>query len=267
MQALLAGFFFVFGAIIGSFLNVVVWRLPRGKHLGGRSYCPQCHKQLTALELVPVVSWLFLRTRCKGCKKVISARYPIVELLAGALSLGVFWVFMPQDVADWLMVARALFITYVLIVVFIIDLEHYLILDKVMLPASIIVCCFNIVLTFLQAGALFAVQGIFISGIAAAAFAFLFFGAIWYISKGAWLGFGDVKYVIFMGLCLGFPQIVVGLMLAFYLGALVSIPLLLFQKKGLKSMLPFGTFLSVATFIALLYGNAIFVWYLAMLGL
>jgi leader peptidase (prepilin peptidase)/N-methyltransferase len=142
---------FCLGTIFGSFLNVVVWRLPNNLGLGGRSFCPNCKHQLKALELVPILSYVGLRGKCKNCKNSISIRYPLIEVITGVLTVVVFIFFWPNNLLETLILVRNVVITYTLIAIFIIDFEYYLILDKIVFPVSLLVLVFNFVITILEA--------------------------------------------------------------------------------------------------------------------
>ncbi len=259
---------FVFGTAIGSFLNVVIWRLPQEQSLGGRSQCPHCHNTLRARELVPVLSYLALRRRCANCKQPISSRYMWIELLTGLL-FAVSAYSLPTALSsgfEALTLVRLLFIISVLIVVFVIDLEHYLILDVVVLPAALVILGVNIALDLVHHQSLFSLSAYTGGGIVAAVLAGGFFWLIWRISKGLWMGFGDVKLNLVLGLVLGLPGIAVGLFLSFILGSVVGIGLIAFGQKQLSSRIPFGTFLSAATVITLFYGPALAAWYGQLIG-
>lgn len=259
---------FFFGLIVGSFLNVVILRLPAGERLSGRSHCPHCKATLTALDLVPVVSFLFLRGRCRHCRAPISPRYPALELITGLLFAlmaflsGAFVGTLPQLFELVLLCV----VVSLAIVVFVIDLEHYLILDSIVLTVSLL-------LILILAGIDIAAPGWstgtsrLLSGLWGALAATLFLGLIWLVSKGKWMGLGDVKFMVPFGLALGFPESLVGVFLAFFLGSFVAIPLLAFRVKTLKARLPFGTFLSVSMLLTFVFGSRILDWYLGIIGL
>lgn len=258
--------FFVLGLIIGSFLNVVILRLPVGETLAGRSHCPNCHRILAPLDLVPLFSYLFLKGKCRGCKSKISPRYAIIELLTGAVFALGWYSISPQNLVEYIELARVLFAVSILLVVFVVDLEHYLILDKVVLPAVIVVFAFNVALDVIKHISIGNIYSFTLGGLIGAG---VFFGIcflIWLISKGKWIGFGDVKFMLFMGSVLGFPLAILGFFLSFILGAVTSIPMLILGQKSLQSKLPLGTFLSIATFITIFYGKYILDWYLGLLG-
>jgi leader peptidase (prepilin peptidase)/N-methyltransferase len=259
---------FVFGAVIGSFLNVVIWRLPRGDSLGGRSRCPHCRQTLRPVDLVPVLSYFWRRGRCAYCRKSISPRYVIIEGVTGLLfGLTAAHVLRsgitPISVVELL---RLLFIIAILIAVFVIDLEHYLILDAIILPASVIVLVFNIALDLVSRHSVTSLSSHTIGGIVAAALASGLFYLLWRTSRGRWMGFGDVKFNIFLGLALGLPGIGVGLFVAFMLGAVTGLGLIALRFKQLQSRVPFGTFLSLAALLTIFYGPWLAAWYARLIG-
>lgn len=259
---------FIFGTLIGSFLNVVIWRLPREQSLGGRSQCPHCGYSLRARNLIPIFSYLGQRRRCANCKKPISPRYLIIEIVTGLLfALAAYHLpLATTHIASALTLLRLLFIIAVLIVVFVIDLEHYLILDAVVLPASLVVLVLNIVIDVAAHQSLLSLTSHTGAGLVAVLSAGGFFYIIWRVSKGRWMGFGDVKLNLFLGLALGLPGIAVGLFLAFMSGAVVGIALIVAQLKQLQSRVPFGTFLSFGALLALFYGPALAAWYARLIG-
>ncbi len=247
---------FVFGLCIGSFLNVIIWRLPRQESLGGRSLCPHCRHSLVWYDLIPLISFLLQRGRCRYCKKSISFRYPLIETIVGFLFAAATMFFLPHTFVDWLVLAKAAVVIFVCVAVFVIDFEHYLILDKVVFIAGGIV------------GVLLIVQAIasgsptpVISGILSAAAPFILFWLIWFVSKGKWMGYGDVKFVALMGLMLGWPHILIALFSAFILGAVFGTFLIVIGRKQLSSKLPFGTFLTLATILSLFFGSQLWQWY------
>lgn len=256
---------FILGSAIGSFLNVVILRLPLEKSLEGRSYCFHCKRHLSYLDLFPILSFIFLGGKCRYCKAKISARYFVIELITAILFALVTFIASPTNLIDLLVVIKYFIVISSLIVVFVIDWEHFLIFDSVILTSSIFILIVNSVLDIIN-GNIFNLHGYLISGLIAGLLAFLPFFGIWFFSKGRWMGFGDVKLVILLGLMLGFPNIFVGLMVSVLLGGVVSICLLVFTKKTLTTQIPFGTFLSIGTFISLVYGTKLLNWYLSFLG-
>lgn len=258
---------FVFGLCIGSFINVLVWRLPKNKSIQGRSECPNCHEQLKWYDLLPVLSYIIQRAKCRYCGKKISARYPIIETVTGAMFAILAVQFLPLDIVSTIIFLKVLFVATLCIATFIIDLEHYLILDALVFPGIALVLVLNSLIDTFSHTQLFSVSSVTGSGVLGVAAAFIPFWVIWYFSKGKWMGFGDVKYVIFMGLTLGLTGVVVGLFFAFMLGAVIGIGMIASGKKHLSSKVPFGTFLTVATVISLLWGQPLWQAYTSLIGL
>ncbi len=248
-------FIFIFGLIIGSFLNCLIYRLHKNKSMMGRSFCPKCKKQISWYDNIPILSFLFLNGRCRYCKQKISWQYPLVEFITGILFVIAFIVefsiFQNQDI---LMLFRNWFIISVMIIVFIYDLKWYLILDIITLPASLILLIWNLYLGMNWQNMLISV----IIGIG-------FFLSQFLISRGKWIGGGDIRLGMLMGLSLGWPMILVAIILAYFIGSIVSILLILFKKKKFSSKIPLGIFLSTATVITLFWGDIILNWYLNIL--
>jgi len=246
---------FLFGLAVGSFLNCVIYRLAPhqgpGGGLGGRSYCPHCQHQLGFWDLVPVLSFLVLKGKCRYCQKSISPQYPLVELTTGVLFLLFFEIRFP--IIDIREIGFLFIISCFLIIIFVYDLKHYVIPDKIIYPAIVIALIYN-----LQRCDLLGRSHLLFSALGAAAF----FGAIVLISRGKWMGIGDIKLAFLMGLLLGFPNILVALFLAFFSGAIIGIGLIISGKKSLKSEVPFGPFLVGGTLVALFWGRTIIEWYL-----
>jgi len=233
--------YFILGISFGSFLNSVIYRLENKESIiKGRSHCPYCGKTLSWFELIPLVSFLLQKGRCRHCQKRISWQYPLVELATGIL-----FAFITTNVF-------VLFVVSCLVVIFVYDLKHYIIPDKIIYPAIIVAILYNLYSLFYYN---------FLAAIIAGAF-FLF---IILISRGKWMGVGDFKLAIFMGLVLGWPNILVALFLAFLVGASVSVVLIILKRKTLKSEIPFGPFLAGATIATIFWGDILINWYLNLL--
>jgi leader peptidase (prepilin peptidase) / N-methyltransferase len=263
-------FFFIIGLIVGSFLNVLIFRIYYKKPFAkGRSYCPKCKKQIPWHDNIPVISFLMLKGKCSKCNKKISWQYPLVEFFTGLLFVVVAIKnleltsgcvgFCDQNLALNLkfltIFFRDLFIISILVIVFVQDFNWYIILDKVILPATAVVFLLNIILghDFLNL-----ILGSFIAG--------GFFYLQFIISNGKWIGGGDIRLGLFMGVSLGFPLVLVALFLAYILGSIIGIFLILIGKKGMGSKLPFGTFLTPATLVALFWGQSILSWYISFVN-
>jgi leader peptidase (prepilin peptidase)/N-methyltransferase len=263
LTLLLSFFIFLFGLIIGSFLNCVIYRLEvQESFVTGRSYCPHCKYNLIWLDLFPILSFLWLQGKCRYCKAKISAQYPLVEIITGLLFVLIFWQF---GIFNILQLLFLWYMAAVLVVIFVYDLRHFLIPDKVLFPAIAIAFLYRLFESIISKTATLNLQAGISNYILAAFIASGFFLAIYLVSKGRWMGFGDVKLAILLGLILGFPNILAGLFLSFFFGAIIGVILILAAKKGLKSEVPFAPFLIVATGIALFWGSQIIQWYLNFL--
>ena len=253
---------FLFGACIGSFLHVVAWRLPREQAITGRSQCPHCKHTLSWYELVPLFSFILQRRRCRNCQTVIPWRYPGMEVATAVLFALTAWVIAPSNGFEYALLMRALFVVSVCIVIFLIDLEHYLILDKIVFPTAIVIVLSNVALDWLSGG--LSTSGYVVTGVMGGLAAALPFWVLWRVSRGKWMGFGDVKFAGLMGLILGLSQVFVALFLSFMLGAIIGGGLVLAGYRQLGSKIPFGTFLTLGTLLALWWGNELLGWYLAL---
>ena len=279
LQILIYFFIFAFGLIIGSFLNCAIYRLKTEESIvSSRSHCVKCGHKLGWKDLIPVFSFLFLKGKCRYCSKKISWQYPTVEIATGLLFLlmAIYDLrFTIYDFSSFFELTFHLIIVSLLIIIFVYDLKHYLIPDKIIYLAITITFfwrIFQLVVFFLNCGGSTstvssasvtisqAILNPFVSALSASAF----FAAIVLVSKEQWMGWGDVFIAFFMGLFLGFPNILIALFLAFTFGALVGIVLIAFGKKKMKSQVPFGPFLILATFASLFWGEAIIAWYLGL---
>lgn len=243
--SLFSSLFFLFGLFIGSFLNVLSDRIPRDESfIFGHSYCEECKHHLSPFDLIPLFSFLFLKGRCRYCKKAFSLYYPFAEFVTGLLFLCTYLRFHDDTLP---MLVFSLFIVSSLVVLFSSDLKYGILPDKVLLPATAVcVIFYGFIYTTNSAPFLFSALG------AGGFFLALFLG-----TKGKGMGFGDVKLAFFMGLLLGFPGIVYALYIAFLTGAVLSFILILWKKKQVKSTIPFGPFLVSGTLLVLLFPNVI----------
>lgn len=257
-------FCFIFGTIIGSFLNVLIWRLPKEKSLLGRSECPHCKHKLSWFDLFPLLSYISSKGKCRYCKKKISPRYLLIELATGILFVLPFFHLVPNDISDWLVFGQVWFLMSVLVVVFMIDLEHYLILDKVIFPATAVIIAVNLISDLNPISSW--QSSLVVNSLVGMVAGFIPFYLLWVISKGKWIGLGDAKFGLFLGAVFGFPQVWVCLLLSFLIGSLVAIPLLITGKKQLQSKLPLGVFLAISAVFTWYYGIEIMSWYLNLIG-
>ena len=251
-------FVFVFGVVIGSFLNVVILRYGTGQSfVKGSSRCFSCGKKLSWHELVPIFSFLIQKGRCRGCGSKISWQYPVVEFLTGALFVATFFQLSTSEVDSW----RVLFlwvIVSLLIIISVYDIKHFIIPNKIVwifngLAFAMLFCGF-----FYQGPSLVVlprtVLGSFLGGLAF----FSFFALLWAVSRGRWMGFGDAKLALGLGWFLGPSQTFSAFLISFWLGAVVGIGLLALSKYSLKSQIPFGPFLVAGAVISFLFDLNIF---------
>lgn len=247
---------FIFGTAIGSFLNVLIWRLPQKKTVGGRSFCPHCKHQLHWQNLIPVLSFVFARGRCSYCNERISFRYPLIEVVTGFLFSLILFLFPITDLVSGVWVIRTAVIVAVCVIVFVVDFEHYLILDRVVYPSIVLIFALTIAYDLVAGvpSSFFLVSQTF-NSLLGAVVGFIPFWLLWFISRGKWMGFGDVKFVAFMGLALGWQSMVVALFIAFTIGAIIGLALMAAGKKQFSSKIPFGTFLAFATVLSLFFGS------------
>jgi leader peptidase (prepilin peptidase)/N-methyltransferase len=226
---------FALGAVVGSFLNVVIYRLPRGQSVVfPASHCPACLRPLCVWQNLPLLSWLCLGGRCAACKAPIPWRYPLVELLGGVL--------FALALLEFGLSLQALFacvLSASLIAVTFIDLDHLLILDAITVPTA-------------AAGLAFAVLSRQLtSALEGALFGLVLLGVIYVATRGAGLGLGDVKLAAAAGLYLGLGPSIAAVLGSFVIGSLVALPVLVLRKRGRREALPFGPFLVLALLLAL----------------
>ncbi len=258
----MAAFIFVLGAVVGSFLNVVIYRLGSGRSFGGRSGCLSCGKILGPLELVPVVSFLFQKGKCRACKTTLSWQYPLVEFVTGVLFLLIYLKQLPltYTVFMWGVVS-------LLLVIVVYDLRHTIIPDE--LSIGLGVAAF--LSLFIEWTELSIQIPHFQEIIAGPVFALPLF-LFWFVSGGRWMGLGDAKLMLGLGWLLGLEQGIAAFVLSFWIGAAVSLLIILFQRLSpdgisqlfgtarrftIKSEIPFGPFLILGfllSFIFNIYG-------------
>ncbi|MFA6307170.1 MAG: prepilin peptidase [Patescibacteria group bacterium] len=269
-------FIFIFGLIIGSFLNCLIWRLHKKIPLtpfakGGdewkRSYCPKCSKQIAWYDNIPVLSFIMLGGKCRSCGKRISWQYPAVEFVTGLLFVVSFAINFQFSLVEpgqaifnfqtifndqfSMKILRDFFLVSVMIVVFIYDLRWYLILDIVTLPACLVVLIFNLILGF-------SLWNLLISGIIGGSFFLIQF----VISQGKWIGGGDIRLGLLIGLSLGWPGALVAIIISYFIGSIVGLGMILTGKKQWGSEVPLGVFLAAGAIITLFYQEQILNWYL-----
>lgn len=262
---------FVIGLCIGSFLNVVICRLKTKESiLFTRSHCPECKNLLKWFEMVPVLSFLLQGGKCRSCGRKINWQYIWVETATGCLFLHVIdhgLQITNLNLTDLVSTLLLLVIVCFLVIIFVYDLKHYIIPDKIVYPAILVALAFNLFTDLYSGHLLFSIDSSTVNGLLAAFLAGGFFLSLILVSKGKWMGLGDVKLAALMGLILGWPNILLALFLASLLGAIVGIILVLRGMKSMKSQVPFGPFLVSATLLSIFYGHQIVGWYLSTLSL
>ncbi len=239
-------FIFVFGAVVGSFLNVCIFRLPaEASIVKPRSQCPYCHHPIRNCDNIPLISFIILRGKCRDCGGKISWRYPLVELITALMAMLLFLKFS-------LTLSFLIFFifTAVLIVITFIDLDHQIIPDILTLPGIPIFCLAAIFL--LKIPWLESLLGLLIGGGILFAIAFVYE----LISKREGMGGGDIKLLAMIGGFLGWKSLIFIIFFSSFSGAIVGITAMIIKKQDMKYAVPFGPFLSAATVAYLFWGDA-----------
>lgn len=264
---------FLFGTTVGSFLNVVVYRLGTGERIGkARSRCFSCGTTLQWYELIPLVSFLLQKGKCRYCGSKISIQYPIVEFVTGVVFLLVFnrletdvsrISYLVFDV-HWIMLLLALFIFSLLIAISVYDFRHKIIPNQLVYLFIGTSLFMNILDVFVQDTKYEIRDTIFLYILAGFA-TFAFFASLWFFSKGKWMGFGDAKLALGIGFLLGPALTFIAVVLSFWIGTLIAVPLAYATGRGFKTQVPFGPFLAVGALTSWLYGDAILHAYFSLL--
>jgi leader peptidase (prepilin peptidase) / N-methyltransferase len=241
----------LFGAIVGSFLNVCIYRLPRGKSVvWPSSACPNCGRELAWFENIPVISYLALWGRCRTCRYPISGRYPLVEALTALLFAAAWWYYGPT-----LLFASRVILGTALIVLFAIDLEHHLLPDVITLPGIIVGFIFSLLV---GPGWLESIIGILVGG----GILYLIAEIYYRVRHEEGLGMGDVKMLAMIGAFLGWKLTLMTLMLGSFAGSLIGMLFIVTHRGGMKYALPFGTFLAMGAALSATVGQRVLDWYL-----
>jgi leader peptidase (prepilin peptidase)/N-methyltransferase len=243
---------FVFGAVVGSFLNVCIHRIPNRASLAfPASHCPKCLHPVRPYDNIPILSYLLLRGRCRSCGVAISIRYPLVEMLGGIAAVSVVAGF---GFSAYALLAFAFLAS--LIVITFIDVDHQIIPDAISLPGIGVGFAGSLLLD--RPGWLASLAGIILGG-----------GLLWVVAEGYYrltgregMGGGDVKLLAMIGAFLGWRAIPVTILIASLSGTLVGVILMLAQRGGRRMAIPFGPFLAFGAICALFWGDALITWYL-----
>lgn len=255
-NVLIDGIVFMLGMCIGSFLNVCIYRLPTSKSIMNppRSICPNCNSAIRFYDNIPVLSYLWLKGRCRHCNTPISARYPIIELISGLTALNIFFTY-------GLHLEGLVYFGFIssLIVITFIDIDHKIIPDIITLPGILI----GILASFVLATVTFkdALLGFLIGG-----------GSLWLVAVGYSLithkdgmGGGDIKLLAMIGTFIGWKGVILTIFISSIVGTCVGITLILIKGKNLKFAIPFGPFLSIGAIIYIFFGKEIIHWYFNLL--
>jgi leader peptidase (prepilin peptidase)/N-methyltransferase len=262
MEVAFIAIFVLLGMVVASFLNVCCDRLPAGESIVyPPSHCPACRHRLRVKDLIPVFSYLWLHGRCRYCQAPIPRRLLWVEIGTGVLFGYLYWHYMVWHRGSGIELAVAAFYCSLFIVLLVIDLEHRLILNKVVYPAMALALLLSILFSFFLPP-LEIVPGILEAAIGGGIGLVLFLLVV-IVSRGG-MGWGDVKLAALIGLVTGFPLIFVALLLAVIVGGLVAGLLLALKVKGRREAIPFAPFLSLAAIATLLWGSSILGWYLSL---
>lgn len=246
--------FFILGLFIGSFLNVVIDRLPRKETITrGRSHCEFCRHTLAWYDLVPIVSYVILRGRCRYCHKFIGWKYPIIELTTGLIFAGADFAL---GFSQSPLLLLYLGVISCLIIIFYIDLFDGIIPDSML----VILFALSVIIHALT-------KESFLNPLSTGLLTGLAFLSLFLLTRKKGIGFGDVKYAFLMGFLLGFPHSIPALYIAFLTGAIVALILVIARRKSFKSSIPFGPFLVIGTFINLLFGQQLWIFFQKLLGI
>jgi len=243
--------YFLLGLVTGSFLNVVIYRLPRGESIvSPPSHCPECGHELSPWELIPVISFALQRGRCRECGSSISIRYPLVEMVTGLIFLFNAYFFI-----EGALIATGIILGALLLALSMIDIDRQILPDKL----TLLGLALGLIISFIRPDIhpLTAVAGVFAGG------GFLF--VIAFVSRGG-LGGGDIKMMAFVGSFIGPALVMLAIFLGAFIGLLANIPGLISGQVGLKSRMPFGPFLAVASIIMWFFGDSLLSWYLNLIG-
>jgi leader peptidase (prepilin peptidase)/N-methyltransferase len=258
VEILLIVIFAVLGLAIGSFLNVCIDRLPGNKSIVlPPSHCEACQHKLAARDNIPVFSYLALRGRCRYCKASIPRRIFWVELATGVIFALLAWHYGLSPELGIMAFFACLFI-----IIFVIDLEQGLILNKVVYPGMVVAFLLALVP---RAGLADQITTRIAYAALGGAIGFVIFLLIAFLSRGG-MGWGDVKLAGLIGLATGFPLVIPSIIMGAILGGIVAVILLIAKKRDSKGMIPFGPFLAVTAMVTLLWGSTILNWYLGLMA-
>ncbi len=292
----------ILGAVLGSLIGCLASRTLTNKTFWGRSYCDSCKKNLSWYDLVPIFSYLFYKGKCRRCQSGIPLDYLLVELVMAVLVGSIFFITFPSldsllalnilDVSTQFVLIDLIFKIFaisVLVAVFITDLKNYLIPDRIMVPSIIFAFVYllleSVYKNFLFFNSLsqsplgklllppasdyftrhaFLISYPFLSGIFSAFLIAIAFALVILVTGGRGMGGGDLKLGFFIGLVFGFPDALEAIFLAFFIGAITGVAMILLGRKKFGQTIPFGPFLSTGSLLTLYFGPQILNWYLSL---
>ncbi|GIW60897.1 MAG: type 4 prepilin-like proteins leader peptide-processing enzyme [Patescibacteria group bacterium] len=305
MLIIYALIFFILGTVIGSFANVLVERTIHQRPLLGRSHCDHCQKQLKSFDLIPILSYLFLRGKCRHCHQEISIQHFVFEVTYGVIFATTYLLIQNNIFLSNSYLHNALSLPYLsnifilifylftlsgLMALFVSDLKYYLLLDRIVFPLIVVTIAYkagsllylgadtysklqqsNFGQNLIEAGWLsFRLQSLaypLLYSFGGALTIALFFLTLIVVTKGKGMGAGDVKLGFLIGLITGWPHMILAIMLGFLTGSATSLILMLVRRKNMKSRIPFGPFLILGAILVLFFGDYLFNSYLKLLGL
>lgn len=304
--AIFLAFAFILGTAVGSFLNVVVERTAREEHILGRSYCESCKKKLSPRDLIPVISYIITRGRCRYCNDHLSIQYPLVEVATGLIFVITTYLILHNLYLNTDLNGNSIHLPYfshalpllfyfivssALIALFLSDFKYGMLFDNITLPTITFIVIYKLFTTlyllwshfqrlnagqfgqyliqagYLETKAQFSLLPLLYTFAGSLGIA-LFFLLLIVITKGRGMGGGDVKLGILIGLAAGWPYMIASIMIGFLTGSLISLILLLIRRKRVGQTIPFGPFLIIGCIAVMFFGNTIINWYITnILGL
>ncbi|TYT20970.1 prepilin peptidase [Dictyoglomus thermophilum] len=252
LKIILTFWFFLLGSAVGSFLNVVIYRLPRRESIiFPPSHCPSCGHKLSAKDLIPILSYILLKGRCRYCGARISWRYPAVEFITGISYAILFWIY-----GFSLFIFKSLILISMLIPIFFIDLENMLIPDVISIPGIVV----GLLFSFWEGNLVQGVLGSLIFG----GILLLIYVVALLILKEEGMGQGDIKLGFMLGSFLGLKLSLFAIFLSYLIGGIFSIFVIVLRSKNLKTAIPFGPFLITGALISLFWGEVLIKLYLSL---
>lgn len=246
-------FSFIFGLLIGSFMNCLAWRLYKDETILGRSYCPNCHSPIRWFDNIPLLSFFLLKGKCRDCGQKISWQYPVVELLVGLLFAATFFAFFSVSPLLFLKVIISI---SSLVLVFIFDFRWYLIPVSALVYTGAFLAIFGFFSYPYGLGAYIIALGISVVSSS------LFFFLQYFLTKGRGIGEGDIWLGGFLGIIfVNLTQLIVAILSAYFIGSIVGLILIALKKKQLGGKLPLGVFLALGAIISIFFGHEIALWY------